>query len=184
MSPTTLLRSCFVGFVISGMTVAASASGSVLPRVAVVRSAEWLPGDNVRDGAGEFAVYLRAAQLQRFHRHAGIVAVGDHNGMLRSGGERALRRVVLTGVAIVKLAPGGNVVADEHDLFLRAGLLDAEEVAGILTRCLERHGAPPAATDPENPTPRELAAIRTHLQPFQVALVTAHSRDLAQTTPR
>ena len=135
--------------------------------VAVLHSAEWSPGDNVRDGAGEFAVHLRVAQLQREHRAAGLVSVGDHNGLLRSGGERALRRVVLTGVPVVKLARGGSVAPDPETLFLDAGTLDEARATRVLTRCLELYGAPPIAADPEHPTAGELTVIRAHLRRFQ-----------------
>jgi hypothetical protein len=49
----------------------------------------------------------------------------------------------------------------------------------VLGRCLQTHGAPPAAADPENPTARELAAIRAHLQPFQAALALASAGAVA-----
>lgn len=147
--------------------------------VGVLQSAAWSPGDAVRDGAGEFSVFLRTAQLQREHRAAGLVAIGDRHGMLRSGGERALRRIVLTGVAVVKLAPGGEIAASDHDVFLRGGALDAQAASLVLRQCLERFGAPPAVSDPENPTAAELASIRAHLQPFQQALALAAGSLLA-----
>ncbi len=147
--------------------------------VGILHSAAWSPGDAVRDGAGEFSVFLRTAQLQREHRAAGLVAVGDRNGMLRSGGERALRRIVLTGVAVVKLAPGGEIAASDHDVFLSGGVLDAAAASNVLLQCLKRFGAPPGVSDPENPTKPELAAIRAHLQPFQQALALASGSLLA-----
>ncbi len=163
------------------VTVFGKTQTSVVPLagVGVLHSAEWSPGDAVRDGAGEFSVFLRTAQLQREHRAAGLVAVGDRHGMLRSGGERALRRIVLTGVAVVKLAPGGEIVASEHDVFLSGGALDAKAASNVLLQCLQRFGAPPAVSDPENPTKPELAAIRAHLQPFQQALALAPGALLA-----
>ncbi len=148
--------------------------------VGIVQSSEWSAGDHVRDGAGEFAVFLRVAQLQRAHRSAGLVAVGDRNGILRSGGERALRRIVLTGIAVVKLAPGGEIASDDHALFLDGQKLPASAATTVLARCLERHGPPPAVRDPENPSPNELAAIRAHLQPFQTAITLASSERIAQ----
>src|SRR3954471_21244161 len=74
--------------------------------VGVLHTVEWSPGDAARDGAGEFLVLLRAAQLQQWAQAAGLLAVGDHNGLLRAGGERALRRVALSGVVVAKIAPG------------------------------------------------------------------------------
>ncbi len=138
--------------------------------VAVLHSAPWQPGDTVRDGAGEFAVFLQAAQLKRKHRAAGLIAVCDRHGNLRSGGERALRRLVLSGLAVVKLASDTAPDLAEHPAFLDGGRLAPHDASDILARCLDRYGAPPAASDPEKPTQAELDALRAHLRPFQAAL--------------
>jgi hypothetical protein len=165
-------------FAVGLAAVARSAAPEPIPRVAVLRSAAWSPGDTVRDGAGEFAVFLTAARLQRAHRAAGLVAVCDRHGLLRTGGETALRRLVHTGLAIVKLTPAAAAV-DPHPGFLQGGTLGEEQAAAILVRCLDRYGPPPAAADPEDPSPAELAALRSHLAPFQAALDAAVAPRLA-----
>jgi hypothetical protein len=148
--------------------------------VAIIRNTDWIAGDVARDGAGEFAIFLRVAELQRAHRAAGVVAVGDRSGILRSGGERALRHVTLAGIPVVKLAPDGEVLVVRDILFLNGGTLNPTLAATTLTRCLELHGSPPAAENPERPTPIELAAIRIHLRPFQAALDLAATQRIAQ----
>lgn len=171
----TALSLALVGSLTGKVPAAAVSVG-----VGVLHSAAWSPGDAARDGAGEFSVFLRTAQLQREHRVAGFVAVGDRHGMLRSGGERALRRIVLTGIAVVKLAPGGEIAASDRDVFLRGGALDAPAASLVLRQCLEHFGAPPPVSDPDNPTAQELAAIRAHLEPFQQALALASGAQLAR----
>jgi hypothetical protein len=146
--------------------------------VAVLRAASWSPGDEVREGAGEFEVLLCAAQLQQQHGAAGIIGVGDRHGMFAPGAERALRLLARNGIPVVKLARGGDLASDPEQLFLDAHGLSAAEASTVLTRCLERHGAPPAAVNPERPTPQELAAIRAHLQPFREALALAAAPQL------
>ena len=91
--------------------------------VAVIHSVEWSPGQAAREGAGEFLVLLHAAKLQRTCRAAGLLAVGDHNGVLRGGGERALRRLAVTGVVVVRLAPKGEVAPMPDHVFVDAKLL-------------------------------------------------------------
>jgi len=150
-------------------SVCAAAAPSV--GVAVLHPAAWSPGDSVRDGAGEFEVLLCVARLQHAHAAAGLVSVGDRNGTRPCGGERALRRAVLTGVPVVKLAPGGEMAADPEQLFIDARHLTEDQAGRLLRQCLERFGAPPVATDPERPTARELAAIRSHLRRFHEAFV-------------
>lgn len=142
-------------------------------RVAILRSVAWSPLDAARDGAGEFEVLLCVAQLQRTHRLAGLVSVGDRHGVRRGGGEKALTHAALSGLPVVRLAPGGTVAATPWDIFLDGGQLGAETAQRILGECLERLGSPPPAADPERPTARELAAIRAHLKPFQAELVAA-----------
>jgi len=173
-------RAVLLGFlVLSLAAVSLVAAPAPIPRVAVLRSAAWSPGDTVRDGAGEFTVFLEAARLQRAHRAAGLVAVCDRHGLLRSGGERALRRVVFSGLAVVKLAPAATAAVDPHPGFLHGGTLAEDQAAAILVRCLDRHGPPPSAADPEQPTAAELSALRAHLAPFQAALDAAVAPRLA-----
>jgi hypothetical protein len=147
--------------------------------VAVLRSASWSPGDSTREGAGEFEVLICAAKLQREHRFAGIVGIGNRHGMFLDRAERALRHLALRGFPVAKVAPDGDLAADPEQLFLDATGLGEHEAAGILARCLERHGAPPSAANPEHPTEKELAAIRAHLQPFREAFALATAPRLA-----
>lgn len=180
MRSSFLARLALIGLV-SAEAVFASAPPPATPAaVAIVRSVEWSPGDVARDGAGEFAVYLQVAQLQRSHGAAGIVAVGDRNGRLRDGGEQALRRLVHTGVPVVKLSTSGHRAAADHPLFLDGGSLAADSASDILARSLKRHGPPPSVVNAEAPTPAEIEAIQKHLRPFQAALASAGATTLAQ----
>lgn len=135
--------------------------------VAVIHSVEWSPGQAAREGAGEFLVLLHAAKLQRTCRAAGLLAVGDHNGVLRGGGERALRRLAVTGVVVVRLAPKGEVAPMPDHVFVDAGRLSETQAERVLTQGLGLFGAPPKVATPEHPTERELETIRAHLRKFQ-----------------
>jgi hypothetical protein len=138
--------------------------------VAVVHAAAWSV-ESARDGAAELAIAIRVARLQRVHSAVGLICVGDRHGMLERGGERALRRAVVNGVLVVRLARSGEVASTPDDLFLDGGNLDAAIVEPLLTALLQRHGPPPVAADPDHVTPRELTAIRAHLAPFRRALL-------------
>lgn len=143
--------------------------------IAVVRAAAWSPGDPVREGAGEFEVLLSVARVLRDHSEAAIVGVGDRHGLFSEGAERALRFVALKGVPVVTLAPGGDPVADPEGIFLDGGRLSVSQASAVLQRCLDHFGAPPRAADPAHPTPRELAAVRAHLELYRVAFEHATS---------
>jgi hypothetical protein len=148
--------------------------------VAILRAAAWSPGDAARDGAIEFEVLMSAARLQHAHRSAGIVGVGDRRGLFVAGAERALRMLALRGLPVAKLSRDGDVAADPDQLFLDATGVSETEASAILASCLDRHGPPPAVLDAENPTERELKAIRTHLQPFRDALALEAAPRVAQ----
>ena len=147
--------------------------------IAVVHGTEWSPGDAAREGAGEFLVLLQAAKLQRSARASGLLAVGDHNGMLRSGGERALRRLALTGIVVARIARGGSVGSTSDNLFVDAHSLDEAAARRVLSRALEIYGPSPVATNPEQPTERELAAIRGHLRNIQLLFATEARQQVA-----
>jgi hypothetical protein len=148
-------------------------AGAASNQIAVLRAAPWSPGDPVREGAGELEVLCRVASLQKAHRPVGVIAVGDRHGLFTHGAENALRFVALQGVPVARLAPGGEVARDPDDLFLDCGHLTESEAAAVLERCLDCHGSPPFASNPDRPTASELSAIRRYLAPFREALVLA-----------
>jgi L-asparaginase len=147
--------------------------------IAVVRSPAWSPGDAVREGAGEFEVLVSVASLQRMHREVGIVGVGNRHGIFPAGGEQALRFFSLQGVPVAKIAPGGDLASDPEGIFLEAGHLTEAKASAVLSRCLERFGAPPAAANPDRPTAIELVAIRAALRPFREAFALANAQSVA-----
>ncbi|MCX6953332.1 MAG: hypothetical protein NTV51_14355 [Verrucomicrobia bacterium] len=161
------------------VAVLASPLAATPAGVAVLRTAAWSPGDTVREGAGEFEVFVCAASLRRDHPTAGLVGVGDRHGMFLQGAERALRLLALKGVPVAKIARGGDFAADPDEIFLNASGLSEADAASLLKKCLERHGAPPAAANPARPTAVELAAIRAHLRPFRDAFAVASAPHLA-----
>ena len=161
---------------LGGLTLAtalASPLSAASPGVAVLKSAAWSPGDTVREGAGEFEVLVCAARLQKNHALAGVVGIGNRHGLFLHGAERALRRLALSGVPVAKLATGGDLAPDPDAIFLDATGLSELQATALLKQCLERHGAPPVAANPANPTARDLAAVRTHLLPFREAFALA-----------
>jgi hypothetical protein len=147
--------------------------------VAVLLSPLRSPGDQVRDGAGEFEVLVSVARVQRDHPTVGVVGVGNRKGFFPAGGEHALRFFALQGVPIVKLAQGGQPAADPEGLYLAGINLSETEAAAVLRRCLERFGSPPRAVDPDRPTPGELTAIRAYLRPSREAFAMASARRVA-----
>jgi hypothetical protein len=166
------LRGLLLGLAVIGPFYTAMA-GSDTGSIAVVRAAPWSPGDDVREGAGEFEVLFRVATLQNTHRAIGVLGVGDRHGSFPAGAERALRFLALKGVPVARTALGGDTGLDPEGIFLDAGHLTESEATTVLGRCLERFGPAPGAADAEHPTTRELAATRKYLLPFRQAFAVA-----------
>jgi len=178
ITPRSPYASRWVGVLLAAAALAGPLTATPAG-VAVVRSAAWSPGDTVREGAGEFEVFVCAAALRRDHPTAGLVGVGDRHGMFLQGAERALHLLALKGVPVAKIARGGDLAADPDEIFINATGLAEADASALLKKCLERHGAPPAAHDPSHPTASELAAIRAHLRPFRAAFALATAPQVA-----
>jgi hypothetical protein len=153
--------------VLGAAGVCSTVHGADPSAVGVIRSAPWSPGDASRDGAGEFSVLMQVAQLQRTSTRAGLLGVGAPRGVFAPGMERALRFAVLSGVAVVKLARDGDVAACPDELFVDGGGISEIDAQRLLAGALERHGPPPRAANPTQPTAGELAKIRSHVARLQ-----------------
>lgn len=151
------------------------------PLVAVVADAPWSPADAARDGAAEFQILLRLAQLQSTEKSVGLVGVGNRRGIFQQGTQRALEFAARRGVPVVRLACGMNAEPIEgSDLFINGGVLSPEVATVILTECLTRYGALPSlpASTPASSSLRRayrdrLALYQSHFtarQPLTVAV--------------
>ncbi len=162
-----------------GATLGAQTNGSAA--VALVQNSAWSPSDDVREGASEFKIFLTIARLQADHTKVGVVSVGNQNGRVSSGAERALDEVALRGVIVAKVATkGGSVARLPDSLFIDAGGMTQATASALLQRCLERYGPAPAVVNASAPTATELDAIRDHLRRYQEAFSTARSTNVAQ----
>jgi hypothetical protein len=159
--------------------LAGAAAAAAPANIAVLHSAVAMPGDATREGAGEFDVMVSVARLENDHGAVGIVGVGNRHGLFPQGGEHALRFFALRGIPVAKLTRGGDLASDPDGLFLGGSGLTEAEASTVLARCLQRFGPPPSAADPDHPTARELAAIRTHLARFQQAFALAGAQRVA-----
>lgn len=148
------------------------------PAVAIIRHSRWSPSDPVRDGAREFEIYLTTASLVRDHRLAGIVGVGNKLGRLTPDAEQALKRSVLMGLPVAKVAASGSVEVDAENLLIEAGSLSEVDASRLLSQCILRYGTLPPCADPANPTADELAAIHEQLIRFQTAFSAAEKATL------
>jgi hypothetical protein len=160
------------------LTGAASwAATAQFPGVAIVRTAGWSPGGEVREGAAELLLLMEITRLRQAGGPAGLVAVGDRRGLFPAGAEEVLRDAVLHGVSVVKLASGGRVLAAPHGFFLDGGGLSEAEAAAVLDRCLRLYGAVP--TNTTGSRGENLAKLRDHLRLCQQEFTLAASPRVA-----
>jgi L-asparaginase len=137
------------------------------PAVEVLYGPAWVPGDTIKDGAAELEVLICVARVQNTNPLSGLVSVGQRNGGFPPAAETALERVAHMGVPVVRLAQNGPVSSHPGDAFIEAGSLSPAEAKRLLTDCLARFGALPAAANPSKPTKKESAALQARLALFQ-----------------
>lgn len=159
------VRAFALAFLIGGSL--AGLAHAATPAVVVVRAAAWSPGDTVREGAGEFEIFVRTAKLQQDHPAVGIVGVGNRHGVFVKGAERAFQHLAMRGVPVAKLTSGGDLALDREGLMIDASGLSEAQASSVLATCLAQFGSLPRAADPDAPTASELEAIRRHLGLFR-----------------
>ena len=174
MTPSRRLTAAATLLLLALATAATSVRADQ-PGTTILYDAPWSPGDVSRDGASEFAVLLNVAQLRQHYRRAGIVAVGNADGLLQPATQDALTRAALMGVAVVRIVGATKPRAVPDNLFIEAAAQPALVVEKLLADCLVRFGAPPAAANPARPTPAEKAALRRVLSRYQLAFDAARA---------
>jgi hypothetical protein len=143
--------------------------GAAVPRVTIVKHARYR---QETDPDAQLPEIDARAQVNLEHFPlAGFVAEGGTPyGQMGSDIDAALRRAALRGMPTVKVSRGnaeGFVPAELAPFAIGGGNLTATKARLLLMACLLRLGALPAAQDPDDPTPDELAAIEAKLREYQ-----------------
>lgn len=151
------------------------------PAVGEFHDVAWAPGDSAKSGATEMVILLSVARLRQGSDHplAGLVCIGNRDGAFHTATEDTLARVALMGVPVVKLAQGDPMPVNPTDVFVEAGTLAPAMAKRLLSECLARFGAPPAAADPDHPTTHELTATRRKLALYQSVFDAASAPQVA-----
>jgi hypothetical protein len=169
------------GLAIAALLLAFIPSGLLAadPAVGEFHDVAWAPGDSSKNGAAEMSILMSVARLRQDHSLAGLVCVGNRDGAFHAATEDTLVRVALMGVPVVKLAQSDPMPVNPTDVFIEAGTLAPVVAKRLLSECLARFGAPPAAADPDHPTARELTATRRKLALYQSVFDTANAPRVA-----
>ena len=150
--------------------------GEAIPTVVFVKSGRYQPDDSAHDAASEVDLLARIEKNLAAAPLAGFVAEGlAPFGSLTPPIEAALLRAVCSGMPVVKVGRGnaeGIVPRNPPYLYVAGSNLTANKARLLLMASLLKLGAPPPAADPANPTPDELAAIKTKLDQYQAVFDT------------
>ena len=159
---------------------AASFGAAAAPSIAVIEDAPWSPGDASREGAAEFEVLVRLAQLQQQQPLVGFVGLGDRRGIFQEGTRRGLEFAVRQGVPVVRLSRGASrAVPVDTDIFIDGGSMSPAAAAALLARCLERFGPLPALASTRSLSPQNADELRSKLRLYQAEFTARQSAMIA-----
>lgn len=161
------------------LALSATALVAADPAVGEFHDVAWAPGDSSKSGATEMSILMSVARLRQDHPLVGLVCVGNRDGAFHLTTEDTLVRVALMGVPVVKLAQKDPMPVNPTDVFVEAGTLAPVVAKRLLSECLARFGAPPAAADPDHPTVRELTATQRKLALYQSVFDAANATQVA-----
>jgi hypothetical protein len=140
-----------------------------IPSVTIVKAGNYLVESAASDPSAEVEILARVERSLRSAPLAGFVGEGlAPYGILNHRQDALLRRVVLSGLPVVKVGRGNaEGFTPARGLFLGGGNLTATKARLLLMACLLRFGALPPAADPDAPTEAELQATRAALAEYQ-----------------
>jgi L-asparaginase len=143
-------------------------SGAI-PRVSIVKHARYR--EEADDRARIVEVDGRVElDLDRYPLAGFVAEGGTPYGQMGGDIDRALKKAVLQGMPVVKVARGnadGFVPATLTPFAIGGGNLTATKARLLLMACLLKFGALPAVRDLERPTMKELSAIESKLGQYQ-----------------
>jgi len=144
-----------------------------IPHVSIVKHARYMPPRGGGDGEPSPYPDIEATVRANLGRSplAGFVVEGAAPyGRATPSAEAALRRAVAQGMPVVMVGRGnaeGFVPPGVPDFAIAGSNLTATKARLLLMACLLRFGAPPPASDPENPSDAELQATQDILQSYR-----------------
>ena len=146
-----------------------------IPKVTIEKYGRYMVDDAEARAEGEVGIAaLIEKNLCRFPL-AGFVGEGAAPyGSMSAATDAALARAVFSGMPVVKVGRGNaeGVTPQRAGPFISGDNLTATKARMLLMACLLRFGAPPAARDPAQPTPDEVAASRAVLATYQAVFDT------------
>jgi L-asparaginase len=144
---------------------------TTIPKVTIVKHARYLPEDTTGNADDEVDILARIEKNLRDAPLAGFVAEGSAPfGAMSNSVDAALKRATFSGMPVVKVARGnasGFVDRSRDPLAVAGSNLTATKARLLLMACLMKFGSLLCATDPANPTPAEIEAVKTKLAKYQ-----------------
>ncbi|MBI4526315.1 MAG: asparaginase [Deltaproteobacteria bacterium] len=150
---------------------------TAIPKVTIAKTARYLSESHEADPYTEVEIFARIEKNLRDFPLAGFVAEGvSPYGNLMESLAAALKRAALTGMPVVRVGRGNATgiakPPSPTELIIAGSNLTATKARLLLMACLMKFGSLPPASDVDNPTDTEVAAIKSKLAEYQVVFDT------------
>jgi L-asparaginase len=146
-----------------------------IPKVVIVKDGSYDVDDFDIDLEREVDLVARIERNLKYAPLAGFVVEGlsPYGIMTSTPRHRLMLRAVHSGMPVVRVGRGNNDgFVPPRDRLIGGRNLTATKARLLLLACLMRFGALPPASDPDRPTPAEIAAIRDKLAAYQAVFDT------------
>ena len=144
---------------------------SAIPKVSIVKFSRYASDSYSDDAGGEVEILARIEKNLQEFRLSGFVLEGiSPYATINQSASAALTRGTLTGMPVVRVGRGnheGITVTNPNDLFIEGNNLTATKARLLLMACLMRFGSLGIPVDHDNPTKRDLDAIRSKIAQYQ-----------------
>ena len=144
--------------------------GRAIPKVVVVKDANYSPDSH--DAVIEREVDV-IAQIEDNLAHAplsGFAVEGQspYGSLTNEARDRLMSRAAFSGMPVVRVGRGNNEgFSAGTPRFIGGGNLTVTKARLLLMACMMKFGSLPAATDPDQPTAEEIAAVRAKIGQYQ-----------------
>lgn len=143
---------------------------SAIPKVSIVKDGSYVADDFDEDAGREVDLLATMDYMLRHMPLSGFVVEGlsPYGLMTSMARNRLMLRAVHGGIPVVRCGRGNTEgFVPVRDRFIAGSNLTATKARMLLMAALMKLGSLPPAADPENPTERELGAIRAKIACYQ-----------------
>jgi hypothetical protein len=149
---------------------------TAIPKVTITKDASYWDDDSTVDPEAEVDLVAMIVHMLKTAPLAGFVVEGltPYGRNVSIARHRLMLRAVHSGLPVVRVGRGNTegFVPLDNPLFIGGSNLTATKARLLLMACLMKLGAPPPATNPDDPTSAEVAAVCEKVAEYQAVFDT------------